>query len=49
MEHCACGGGWEGTVKREGCLRRLRVLERVSEVYGFRMLGVVVEEVLGGI
>ncbi|KAL9639324.1 MAG: hypothetical protein Q9204_001158 [Flavoplaca sp. TL-2023a] len=49
MEHCGCGGAWEGTVKREGVVRRLRVMERVARVYGFRMLGVVVGEVLGGI
>ncbi|KAL8990467.1 MAG: hypothetical protein Q9169_008114 [Polycauliona sp. 2 TL-2023] len=49
MEHCGCGGGWEGTVNKGGVMRRLRVLERVSGVYGLRMLGVVVEEVLGGV
>lgn len=49
MGHCACGGAWEGTVDRETCVKRLGVLGRVGTVYGFRMLGVVVAEVVGGI
>ncbi|KAI4127234.1 MAG: hypothetical protein LQ338_003310 [Usnochroma carphineum] len=49
MEHCGCGGGWEGTVERGKVERELRVMERVAECHGMRMLGVVVGEVLGGI
>lgn len=49
MEHCGCGGSWEGTMDREECVKRLRVLERVSGVYGLRMLAKVSREVLDGI
>ncbi|KAI4239044.1 MAG: hypothetical protein L6R40_005630 [Gallowayella cf. fulva] len=49
MEHCGCGGEWEGTVEKDGVMRRLRVMERVSVVYGLMMLGTVVGEVLEGI
>lgn len=49
MEHCACSGQWGVVGKREDGVRRLRVLERVAEGYGLRMLGVVVAEVLGGV
>ncbi|MCJ1356233.1 MAG: DNA polymerase epsilon catalytic subunit [Icmadophila ericetorum] len=49
MEHCGCGGQWGGTVDREKVVQRLKVLERVGEGYGLRMLGVAVKEVLGGV
>ncbi|KAL8942459.1 MAG: hypothetical protein Q9216_001659 [Gyalolechia sp. 2 TL-2023] len=49
MEKCGCGGQWEGSVDKEDVRRRLRVLERVGEVYGFRMLGAVVGEIKGEI
>lgn len=46
MEHCGCGGEWDGTVERERVEKRLSVLERVSGLYEFRMLAIVVGEVL---
>ncbi|KAH7395509.1 hypothetical protein BKA64DRAFT_745731 [Cadophora sp. MPI-SDFR-AT-0126] len=49
MEHCACSGAWGESVDREVMVRRLRVMGNVARVGGLRMLGVVVEEVLGGI
>ncbi|KUJ10809.1 DUF1744-domain-containing protein [Mollisia scopiformis] len=49
MEHCACSGAWVEVVRREEMMRRLRVFDRVARAYGLRMLGVVVEEVLGGV
>ncbi|KAF8859269.1 DUF1744-domain-containing protein [Acephala macrosclerotiorum] len=49
MEHCACSGNWGETVRREEVLRRMAVFKRVAGTYGLRMLGVVVDEVLGGI
>ena len=49
MEHCGCGGIWVGTVDREAVLKNLKVLERVAESYGLRMLGGVVDEVLTSI
>lgn len=49
MDHCGCGGQWVGTVDREKALARLKVLERVAGAYGFRMLGAVVSEVVGGV
>ncbi|KAL8927136.1 MAG: hypothetical protein Q9208_002520 [Pyrenodesmia sp. 3 TL-2023] len=49
MEHCGCGGRWEGTISRENVGRELKVLERASAVYEMRMLGTVVEEVTSGI
>ena len=49
MEHCGCSGVWVGTVNREKVVEGLRVMERVAEVYGLRMLKGVVEDVLGGL
>ena len=49
MEHCGCSGVWVGTVNREKVVEGLRVMERVAGVYGLRMLGEVVEDVLGGL
>jgi len=49
MEHCACSGEWQGTIKKEEIVKRVRVYERVAGSYGLRMLGVVVEEVLSGL
>lgn len=49
MEHCACSGEWQGTIKKEEVAKRVRVYERVAGSYGLRMLGVVVEEVLSGL
>ena len=48
MEHCACSGVWVGTVIREVLEERLRVLKNMAKVHGLRMLGEVVEGVLGG-
>jgi DNA polymerase epsilon subunit 1 len=49
MEHCACSGVWVSTVKREVVVGKLKVFGRVAEYYGLKMLGVVVQGVLGGI
>ncbi|KAL8972815.1 MAG: hypothetical protein Q9183_000342 [Haloplaca sp. 2 TL-2023] len=49
MEHCGCGGEWEGTIDKEQVVRRLRVLERVSQEYGMKMLASVVQEVMEGV
>ncbi len=49
MEHCACSGQWGGVVKRDEVVRRLKVFGRVASSYGLRMLGVVVDEVMGGV
>ncbi|KAL8634613.1 MAG: hypothetical protein Q9228_007796 [Teloschistes exilis] len=51
MEHCGCGGQWEGTVMggREEVVRRLRVVQRVAGGLGMRMLGNVVGQVLEGV
>lgn len=46
MEHCGCGGEWDGTVDKARVEKELRVLERVSETYGLRMLATVVGEVM---
>ena len=48
MEHCGCSGAWVATVDRGKVVREIKVLERVAESYGLRMLGQVVGEVLGG-
>ncbi|KAL2072031.1 hypothetical protein VTL71DRAFT_11374 [Oculimacula yallundae] len=49
MEHCPCSGSWGESLKREDLVARLGVMGNVAGVYGLRMLGVVVGEVLGGI
>ncbi|KAE9369892.1 DUF1744-domain-containing protein [Stipitochalara longipes BDJ] len=49
MEHCACSGQWAETVKRDEVVRRVKVYGNVAKCYGLRMLGVVVDEVLGGL
>ncbi|KAL8655406.1 MAG: hypothetical protein Q9210_000904 [Variospora velana] len=46
MEHCGCGGEWDGTVDKARVEKELRMLERVSGTYGLRMLATVVGEVL---
>ncbi|CAK7210323.1 DNA polymerase epsilon catalytic subunit [Sporothrix bragantina] len=47
MDHCTCSGEWGPTVRRDEVVRRLRVYRNVAKFYGLRMLGDVVEEVLG--
>ncbi|KAI4260020.1 MAG: hypothetical protein LQ352_000516 [Teloschistes flavicans] len=51
MEHCGCGGEWEGTVMggKEEVVRRLKVVQRVAGGLGMRMLGSVVRQVLAGV
>jgi DNA polymerase epsilon subunit 1 len=49
MEHCACSGQWSETVKREEVVGRVKVYGNVAKCYGLRMLGVIVDEVLGGL
>jgi DNA polymerase epsilon subunit 1 len=49
MEHCTCSGEWGTSMKREEVVGRLRVYRNVSRFYGLRMLGGVVEGVLGGL
>lgn len=49
MEHCGCGGEWVGTMKREQVEKKLRVLNRVAEGYGLKMLAEVVSATLAGI
>ncbi|MCJ1311394.1 DNA polymerase epsilon catalytic subunit [Agyrium rufum] len=49
MEHCACGGQWVGTVKREDVERKVNVVGKVAGVHGLRMVGGLVEGVLAGL
>ncbi|CAK7270043.1 DNA polymerase epsilon catalytic subunit [Sporothrix epigloea] len=49
MDHCTCSGAWGPTVRRDEIVRRLRIYHNVAKFYGLRMLGDVVEEVLGGL
>ncbi|KAH8777198.1 hypothetical protein BGZ57DRAFT_350140 [Hyaloscypha finlandica] len=49
MEHCTCSGQWSETVKREEVVKRVKVYGNVAKCYGLRMLGVIVDEVLGGL
>jgi DNA polymerase epsilon subunit 1 len=49
MEHCACAGEWVGTLKREEMVKTVRIYEGVAGFYGLRMLGNVLEGVVGGL
>ena len=49
MEHCGCGGEWVGAMKRKDVERKMRVMNRVAEGYGMRMLEEVVNSVLARI
>jgi DNA polymerase epsilon subunit 1 len=49
MEHCACAGKWVGTFKREEMVKKVRIYEGVAGFYGLRMLGNVLEGVVGGL
>lgn len=46
MEHCGCSGAWGVTIDREVVSGGLKVLERVAEGYGLRMLREVVADVM---
>ena len=48
-EHCTCGGEWKGTTDRASVRDRLRVMERVSGVYGLRMLDGVLRTVMASV
>ncbi|KAK3293009.1 uncharacterized protein B0H64DRAFT_363312 [Chaetomium fimeti] len=49
MEHCTCSGEWKESVNRGEVMRRLGVYRNVARFYGLRMLGGVVDGVLGGL
>ncbi|KAK4155667.1 hypothetical protein C8A00DRAFT_13335 [Chaetomidium leptoderma] len=49
MEHCTCSGEWRESVNRGEVMRRLAVYGNVARFYGLRMLGDVVEGVVGGL
>lgn len=49
MEHCGCSGTWVATVSLEAVTAELRVLDRVAEFYGLKMLARVVADVLQGL
>ncbi|KAL2163261.1 hypothetical protein VTH06DRAFT_5317 [Thermothelomyces fergusii] len=49
MEHCTCSGEWRESVSRGEVTKRLGVYRNVARFYGLRMLGDVVEGVLGGL
>ena len=49
MEHCGCGGEWVETMKRGEVNRKIRVMDRVAESYGLKMLAKVVSATLAGI
>jgi len=42
-EHCTCGGEWEGSINKSEIRERMKVMGRVSQSYGLRMLQGVVE------
>ena len=46
MDHCGCSGEWIGTVDQDSAVQDLKILERVANAYGMRMLEGVVREVL---
>lgn len=46
MEHCGCSGTWVATVSLEAVMAELRVLDRVADFYGLKMLAKVVADVL---
>lgn len=46
MEHCGCSGTWVATVSLEGVMAELRVLDRVADFYGLKMLARVVADIL---
>ena len=48
MEHCGCSGSWVATVSLEAVMAELRVLNRVADFYGLKMLARVVTDVLQG-
>ncbi|AEO59723.1 hypothetical protein MYCTH_2139989 [Thermothelomyces thermophilus ATCC 42464] len=49
MEHCTCSGEWKESVSRGEVMKRLGVYRNVAKFYGLRMLGDVVDGVLGGL
>lgn len=49
MEHCGCSGAWVATVSLEAVMAELRVLDRVADFYGLKMLARVVTDVLQGV
>ncbi|KAL2151114.1 hypothetical protein VTH82DRAFT_6212 [Thermothelomyces myriococcoides] len=49
MEHCTCSGEWKENVNKGEVKKRLGVYRNVAKFYGLRMLGDVVEGVLGGL
>lgn len=49
MDHCGCSGTWVSTVSFEAVMAELRVLDRVAEFYGLKMLAKVVTDVLQGV
>ncbi|QSZ31190.1 hypothetical protein DSL72_000753 [Monilinia vaccinii-corymbosi] len=46
---CGCGGEWGESVERGAVKSKVEGWRRVARAYGLRMLGAVVEEVLGGL
>ena len=49
MEHCGCGGEWKETMRRDEVQRKIKMMERVVEGYGLKMLGEVVVTALARI
>ena len=46
IEHCGCSGMWVPTVSLNAVMTELKVLDRVAEFYGLKMLAKMVEDVL---
>jgi DNA polymerase epsilon subunit 1 len=47
MEHCTCGGSWEGTVDRKVLRERIEITERVADAHQLRMLEAFLESIRG--
>jgi DNA polymerase epsilon subunit 1 len=45
LEHCTCGGEWGPSVERGAVRESMRVMQRVADTYGMRLLTSVIEGV----
>lgn len=44
-EHCTCGGEWGPSVDRGGVREKMRIMQRVADTYGLRLLTSVIDGV----
>ncbi|KAJ8610443.1 hypothetical protein MRB53_038537 [Persea americana] len=49
MDHCACGGQWTSTLKKEDMVKKMDVYASVADYYGLKLLAMLIDGMRNGL